>query len=379
MKKTTLSLLPMAVMLLFAPLLNAQWFNDNMGTTGSGAAPNPWVNTTSACNPVGITNQGMTVAGMGTATGSAQYFQGHPAAGLSIAWNTSSVGGTGCTFTYSMLVTGSASINGMSFQVRRSTFGSPNIAVTVNGVSRTPTPNTFANLSVFTLINVAVPTTNFVAGNTITVVITFTGGDASQVTQVNRLDDFQLTGTALPVELEKFEVQPSPVGIELEWTTATERNSSHFEIEHSANGHDYEQLAQVQGAGEARDRQTYNYMDIAQRTGTHYYRLRMVDRDGFAEYSPVRIVQLKAPTALQIWPNPTTFAQLNARLHAPKEGTAQIQLIDSGGRVCYETQLELAKGDNTIPIQPDKLPPGNYWLVATIGTEKTLEQVVFRQ
>jgi hypothetical protein len=380
MKKMTILSLPLVLTLICTSLLNAQWFNDDMGTSGSGAAPNPWVNTTPACNPPGVTNLGMAVAGLGTASGSAQYFQGSSASGLSIGWNTTSVGGTGCTFTYNMSVTGSATINGMSFQVRRSTFGSPNIAVTLNGSPLMPSPNTFANLSTFTLITVAVPTpVTVTAGNMITVVITFTGGDAAQVTQVNRLDDFQLTGTTLPIELEKFEVNPSPIGINLEWATASERNSSHFEVQHSTNGFDYEQLARVKSAGDTRQRQLYNYTDATPRTGTHYYRLRMVDRDGSAEYSPVQTITIKSLRKLEIWPNPTTFATVNARLHTLIEGVAQIQMFDSGGRLCYETQIELAKGDNDIPIPSNLVQAGTYWLTATTGTEKIVTQLILQQ
>ncbi len=370
MKNFIFTLLSFAAWLLFMPLAHAQiWFNDDMGTI-SGNPPQPWINMTAACNPPGITNQGMLVAGIGTATGTVIYSQGSNSSGAAISWNTTSTGNTGCTFTYSILVTGSfVTVNSMSFQVRRSPFGSPNIAVTLNGNAVTPTPNTFANLSTFIPVTVAVPTpVTVTTGNTITVVITFSGAIATNVTQVNRLDDFQINGV-VPVELEKFEVKPSPVGINLTWSTASEDNSSHFGIEHSTDGRNYEQLGQVAASGDSRQRITYNYTDTEVRTGTHYYRLHMVDLDGRSEYSPVRSVTLGKPLALDIWPNPATTGMTNARMHSQAEGMARLQLYDSGGRLCYEANTELAKGDNTLPIPTSQLPPGTYWLQVRLGIE----------
>ena len=53
----------------------------------------------------------------------------------------------------------------------------------------------------------------------------------------------------LPVELAHFEAEPKRGNVSLQWLTISERSSSHFIVERSMDGFQFEELAVIQAAG----------------------------------------------------------------------------------------------------------------------------------
>jgi hypothetical protein len=111
--------------------------------------------------------------------------------------------------------------------------------------------------------------------------------------------------TSLPVELMVFTAEAVNNDAELKWSTASEENFSHFEVEKSIDGYVWEHIGDVQGSMNSSERKDYTYIDNYLTQGTTYYRLLMIDIDQQYEYSPVRAVRKKAGNAVVIYPNPT--------------------------------------------------------------------------
>lgn len=98
------------------------------------------------------------------------------------------------------------------------------------------------------------------------------------------------TITPLPVELLYFEGTPYLTFNRLDWATASEHNSSHFEIEKSLNGFDWDVLGIKTSAGNSNQLIKYSYLDNITNFGIHYYRLKQVDFDGkFKYYSIIAV------------------------------------------------------------------------------------------
>ncbi len=133
----------------------------------------------------------------------------------------------------------------------------------------------------------------------------------------------------LPVRLVEFTATASgPAAARLAWTTASEINSQRFEVERSLDGGNYLKIGELAAVGSSGTRRTYAYQDEAAPTGQLYYRLRQVDQDGMATYSPVRSVTLGGAPSLALHPNPTRGA---ATLHGVTPGQV-VQVIDALGR-----------------------------------------------
>ena len=80
---------------------------------------------------------------------------------------------------------------------------------------------------------------------------------------------------------------------QLNWMTASEINNSHFEIERSYDGRDFEMIDHVSGNGNSQHQIDYSYTDasVSKLENTVFYRLKQVDFDGTSECSDIRVVR----------------------------------------------------------------------------------------
>jgi hypothetical protein len=172
-------------------------------------------------------------------------------------------------------------------------------------------------------------TTTDINGGTTTVPVTFTIG-----------------GYPLPVELKEFTAKAvNNLDAALAWSTASEKSNDHFDVERSFNGTDFVKIGQVLGQGSKSSATDYALTDAAvarKASGIVYYRLKQVDTDGTATFSPVRTVRFTAagqmPT-IALFPNPATSAtQLD--LSQLPAGTYQVQVLDATGRVVLSATQE---------------------------------------
>ncbi|MBR4689668.1 MAG: T9SS type A sorting domain-containing protein, partial [Bacteroidales bacterium] len=101
----------------------------------------------------------------------------------------------------------------------------------------------------------------------------------------------------LPVELTMLYGICKNGGVELHWQTASESNNEGFVILRSFDGVNFEEIAEVMGAGTSTGTINYMYVDEDDKTGMVYYKLRQVDFDGKTKESKIVAVQTCGPNA----------------------------------------------------------------------------------
>lgn len=94
----------------------------------------------------------------------------------------------------------------------------------------------------------------------------------------------------LPVELLNFTGASIGGSNLLEWQTASEKNNSHFDLERSTNGEEWETVATLTGGGTTLEPQHYRTFDTGFTHTINYYRLRQVDDDGAEKLSNIIFV-----------------------------------------------------------------------------------------
>lgn len=119
----------------------------------------------------------------------------------------------------------------------------------------------------------------------------------------------------LPVTLISFSVAKEENSIRLNWNTSAETNSDQFEIQRSRDGKQWGKLSEVKAKGESAVNQVYTYLDEQPGSGSNFYRLKMVDRDGTFAYSSIKEISLNGKELVVAYPNPT-------------EGPVQLKLTD---------------------------------------------------
>jgi hypothetical protein len=170
----------------------------------------------------------------------------------------------------------------------------------------------------------------------------------------------------LPVQLTSFAGQRQATAVRLTWHTASEQRSLGFEVQRQTAqtpGAIFETLGFVASVGTSTQASNYTFQDATVPAAGAYYRLRQLDQDGTATYSPVVAIGAAAsplgpvPTLLPTLPQPATD-WLQVQLAGTDEEVT-LRLLDGLGRTVHQQrvrqQARLAVGG---------FPPGLYYLVA---------------
>lgn len=187
------------------------------------------------------------------------------------------------------------------------------------------------------------------------------------------IDDFNVTSgsspTVLPVELMEFTGKHENEGNLLSWKTATEWNSSHFEIERSTNGIEFEFIGKVDAAGNSKQIQNYTFLDTKPYIGENVYRLKMVDIDGKYKYSKLISIivsegsSIRIPEGInKIYPNPTN-GRFFINFISEKETDLQLKIYSIVGQLVKEDTFNAQIGENITDVDASDFPNGEYLIV----------------
>jgi hypothetical protein len=158
----------------------------------------------------------------------------------------------------------------------------------------------------------------------------------------------------IPVTWLSFNATLENKFVLLNWKTATEANSSHFEIERSINGYQFEKIGTVRAAGNSNTITSYDFTDRLPVKGMNYYRLKQVDLDGSFLYSETRKVEIKTDLPLfAIYNNPS-----NGKGIVVKSGIVPslFGVFDITGKKLKEITIV----NHTQQIDLSALPSGTY-------------------
>ncbi len=146
----------------------------------------------------------------------------------------------------------------------------------------------------------------------------------------------------LPVEFASF--TGSNIGVEnhLFWTTLSEINNDHFEVQRSTDGVQFETIGQVSGTGNTADPQDYIFIDDNPYTGNNYYRLKQVDFDETYDYSQtivLEVIELNLHN-MTLWPNPTDGMAKVTLTGTLKENLYDLRIYDLTGVAVMSEEIE---------------------------------------
>ena len=221
-----------------------------------------------------------------------------------------------------------------------------------------------------------VATTQGIAGvvNTTNNILTWSG-----LTSFSQFGGAGGNGQPLPVELVSFSGNCEDGKIALEWVTASEHNSSHFEIEESRDGTNWNILGTKEAAGNSNETILYNYFDNVTNSGNNYYRLEQFDFDGHSKvYGPINVSCENSDLSyFMSFPNPSGSAFQVILNDKDLIGQGYLQVNDSKGSEVYHSEIELKEGINMFVVN-EALSPGVYLIQikGNSGNTETIRHVV---
>ena len=143
----------------------------------------------------------------------------------------------------------------------------------------------------------------------------------------------------------------------LSWQSAAEENASHFLLEHSKDGIQFETLGRIAAEGNSTITSSYSVTNFFPSQPDNYYRLKMVDLDESFEYSSiVYLASSGQNSGVTIFPNPSDGRFQFTRPSDKKEW--QLMIFNSVGQLVKT--IEWQEDDTTYQLNLDDFPNGIY-------------------
>ena len=149
----------------------------------------------------------------------------------------------------------------------------------------------------------------------------------------------------------------------LNWNTFSENDNSYFIIEHSVDGKNFTGIAKRLSNGNTSSGYNYDYIHTTPVNGTNFYRLKMVDVNGRAEYSSIRrVIFGKDNYSITIFPNPAKN-KATLMLDAKDGEELFIKLIDGAGRMAKQ-QIVIVRNQQS-ELNLEGVQSGVFVVIAT--------------
>jgi subtilisin family serine protease len=180
------------------------------------------------------------------------------------------------------------------------------------------------------------------------VIITYQGGCTVKTSIKEDVVDLQDSIIVLPVEgLNITAALKNNEGV-IEWSTESESNSSHFELQKSVDGIVWETLTEVNAAGYATSKSHYSFMDRNVNNTVQYYRLNQFDFNGQSQLSDIVSLQNNNTETIKVYPNPA----VNHVSIATSSNLQEVIILDAQGRTWmheYTDQTQLKFDVSNLP------------------------------
>jgi len=177
-------------------------------------------------------------------------------------------------------------------------------------------------------------------------------------------------GSALPVELTRFETSQKGNYVRVYWETATELNNDYFELHRSYDGINFIPLAKIQGSGTTSQTQRYEYIDSDMNLSKYvYYRLKQVDFDGKYEWHGIVLLKKQSyfEKDIRIYPNPVKGSHLYINTNLPVE---RIEILSLDGK-----RMRVFTDPGTSLLSMDGLKTGSYLINIITKEERVMRRI----
>jgi hypothetical protein len=177
----------------------------------------------------------------------------------------------------------------------------------------------------------------------------------------------------LPIELLYFTATDSDYDrqVDLNWETASETDNDYFTIERSANGADWIEIADVDGAGTSSINIKYHEVDKNALFGNSYYRLKQTDLNGEFDYSPIVQVNQNNIQEIKLYPNPANSGdEVVLNFPSGHESNVDVNILSIDGKLVYQATFDISETHQVIIDIGVEFIPGLYLVKTNLLTAK---------
>lgn len=205
-----------------------------------------------------------------------------------------------------------------------------------------------------------------------------TGISAANLTKDFRIASTNKAATPLPVTLLSFNAIPNGDWVNVYWVTASESNNDYFMVQRSKNNLHFEDLQQVDGAGNSVTIRKYSAIDYEPFSDVSYYRLKQVDFNGAYHYSNIVSVNFNSEKGLNVYPTVSSGA-FEVSFTGAKNKELMLSVRNLLGQTFYSKGFIV---DDNLFVQSidlsEKLTPGVYLVSVLSGQEVFSKKIVIQ-
>lgn len=181
------------------------------------------------------------------------------------------------------------------------------------------------------------------------------------------------TTAPLPITLTKFTSECKNDGIQINWSTATEIDNDHFELQRSTDAIHYVTITSIPGHGNSQEQNSYSYFDDIKDDAIYYYRLKQVDFSSKYTYYNIN-ADISCHTKeidIVIYPNPANDL---ISIKTTSEEMYTLEIINNCGQVVYVSSEKIS-GQNRFDIQTASFANGIYAVKITNSFKTIVKKV----
>jgi hypothetical protein len=162
----------------------------------------------------------------------------------------------------------------------------------------------------------------------------------------------------LPVRIVAFTAKAVTEGVNLDWTTADEKDVQHFTVLRSANGTSWENIGKVNVQQNVK---TYTFLDRTRATGKVYYKLQQTSTSGSVGFSRIIGVNNHAGEALAITIPTLVSKNIPVQVETPVGEIFHFSIYNSQGSVIGQRSYAAQAGINFLQLElPGQHAAGMY-------------------
>lgn len=180
----------------------------------------------------------------------------------------------------------------------------------------------------------------------------------------------------VPLTLLQFSALAQGGNVAISWKTADEVNTSHFTVQRSADGQNFQNLQRIEAKGASSTANLYTAIDAKPLAGPSYYRILMADKDGTTTFSQIVRLNFAGQLTANIWPNPAGN-KLALMVNSGRATTASLSITNMLGSVVATKAVQLAQASQRIEWDIQSLPTGAFTITLTTADgQKSLMRFV---
>lgn len=199
---------------------------------------------------------------------------------------------------------------------------------------------------------------------------TFVGLDRAGFNGFTGTSEFGVAAptSALPIELIDISATGMEDYIRVVWNVASESNLSHYELERSEDGVNFDHIANIDANGNTTTALSYQYDDYDVRGfQNYYYQVRSVDLDGSFEYTPMVVASINGlsdgfnDNSVSLFPNPTN-SNTAVAINANQQLQLSMTVMSASGQMVHQQNLILNSGNTIVNLASNQWANGVYFV-----------------